>query len=136
MESPCACANLRRASRAATAAYDSALAPVGLRITQFAVLRTLARLGPLPVSRLAAEIALDRSTMGRNLDPLERRGLVRIGIGDRDLRERIAELTPQGEAAIAAALPYWRDAQARIAAVVDNEAIIRLADSLSALSHA
>jgi DNA-binding MarR family transcriptional regulator len=67
---------------------------------------------------------------------LERRGLVRIGIGDRDLRERIAELTPQGEAAIAAALPYWRDAQARIAAVVDNEAIIRLADSLSALSHA
>jgi DNA-binding MarR family transcriptional regulator len=127
MESPCACANLRRASRAATAAYDSALAPVGLRITQFAVLRTLARLGPLPV---------DRSTMGRNLDPLERRGLVRIGIGDRDLRERIAELTPQGEAAIAAALPYWRDAQARIAAVVDNEAIIRLADSLSALSHA
>jgi DNA-binding MarR family transcriptional regulator len=136
MESPCACANLRRASRAATAAYDSALAPVGLRITQFAVLRTLARLGPLPVSRLAAEIALDRSTMGRNLDPLERRGLVRIGIGDRDLRERIAELTPQGEAAIAAALPYWRDAQARIAPIGDNEAIIRLADSLSALSHA
>jgi DNA-binding MarR family transcriptional regulator len=59
-----------------TAAYDRALAPSGLRITQFSILRTLGRLGPLAITRLAAEAALDRSTMGRNLDPRERRGLV------------------------------------------------------------
>ena len=71
-ETPCACSTLRRAARAVTAAYDAALAPSGLRITQFGILRKLARLGPLPVTRLAAEAALDRSTMGRNLNPLER----------------------------------------------------------------
>ncbi len=133
---PCACSTLRRATRTVTAAYDSALAPVGLRITQFSVLRILARLGPLPVSRLAAEIALDRSTMGRNLDPLERRGLVRVGIGDRDQRERVAHLTAAGMAAIEAALPYWRVAQGRIDALVANASIRQLAEKLGALSAA
>ena len=75
-ETPCACDTLRRAARALTAAYDAALAPSGLRNTQFSILRRLARLGPLSGTRLAAEAALDRSTMGRNLNPLERHGLV------------------------------------------------------------
>jgi DNA-binding MarR family transcriptional regulator len=130
---PCACATLRRAARAVTAAYDAALAPSGLRITQFGILRRLARLGPLPVTRLAAESALDRSTMGRNLSPLERRGLVRIKVGDADQRERIACLTAAGEAAIEAALPHWRKAQERIAALVQPSAIAELADQLDAL---
>jgi DNA-binding MarR family transcriptional regulator len=103
-ETPCACTTLRRAARAVTAAYDAALAPSGLRITQFSILRKLARLGPLPVTRLAAEAALDRPTMGRNLNPLERRGLVRIEVGNVDQRERVAYLTAAGEAAIEAAL--------------------------------
>ena len=99
-ETPCACSTLRRAARAVTAAYDAALAPSGLRITQFGILRKLAHFGPLPVTRLAAEAALDRSTMGRNLNPLERRGLVRIKVGNADQRERVAYLTAAGEAAL------------------------------------
>src|SRR6201987_4350623 len=94
-DTPCVCATLRRAARAITAAYDAALAPSGLRITQFSILRRLARLGPLPVTRLAAESALDRSTIGRNLNPLERRGLVRIEVGNVDQRERVAYWTRQ-----------------------------------------
>src|ERR1700732_1549614 len=113
-ETPCACTTLRRATRAVTAAYDAALAPSGLRVTQFSVLRTLARLGPLPVTRLAVEVALDRSTMGRNLDPLERRGLGRIKVGAVDPRGRVARLAAAGERAIEAARPYWRAAQERI----------------------
>ncbi|HEV7440704.1 MAG TPA: MarR family transcriptional regulator [Methylobacterium sp.] len=113
---PCLCTALRRASRSVTAAYDEALRPTGLRITQFALLRTLARTGPVAVTRLAAEIDLDRSTMGRNLDPLERRGLVRLSVGERDQRERVAALTEAGTAAIASALPHWRTIQARLAA--------------------
>ena len=131
-ETPCACGTLRRAARAVTAAYDAALAPSGLRITQFSILRKLARLGPLPVTRLAAEAALDRSTMGRNLNPLERRGLVRIEVGNVDQRERVAHLTAAGEAAIEAALPHWRKAQERIAALVQPSAIGELADQLDA----
>jgi len=133
LETPCACSTLRRATRAVTAMYDAALAPSGLRITQFSVLVVLGRLGPLPVTRLAAEVALDRSTMGRNLDPLERRGLVRIKVGDVDQRERVAHLTAAGERAIEAARPYWRAAQERIATLVPPSAIRSLADQLDAL---
>ena len=133
-ETLCACTTLRRAARAVTAAYDAALAPSGLRITQFSILRRLARLGPLPVTRLAAEAALDRSTMGRNLNPLERRGLVRIEVGDADQRERIAYLTAAGEAAMKAALPRWRKAQQRIATLVEPSAIAELADQLDAFA--
>src|ERR1700682_5379564 len=132
LETPCACTTLRRAARAVTAAYDAALAPSGLRITQFSILRRLARLGPLSVTRLAAEAALDRSTMGRNLNPLERRGLVRIEGGNVDQRERVAYLTAAGEAAIEAALPYWRKTQKRIAALVRPSAIGELAGRLRA----
>jgi len=135
-ETPCICSTLRRATRAITATYDAALAPSGLRVTQFAVLRTLARLGPLPVTRLAAETALDRSTMGRNLDPLERRGLVRIEVGQADQRERVAHLTAAGEAAVETALPYWRRAQERVAALVDPSAVRVLAEQLGALQDA
>src|SRR3984893_12228140 len=134
-ETPCACTTLRRAARAVTTAYDAALAPSGLRITQFSVLCTLARFGPLPVRRLAAEAALYRSTMGRNLNPLERHGLVRIEVGNVDQRERVAHLTAAGEAAIEAALPRWREAQERIAALVQASTIGELADQLDALGH-
>jgi DNA-binding MarR family transcriptional regulator len=113
--------------------YDAALAPSGLRITQFGILHRLARLGPLPVTRLAAESALDRSTMGRNLNPLERRGLVRIELGNVDQRERVVHLTAAGEAALEAALPHWRTAQKRVAALVQPSAIAELADQLDAL---
>lgn len=132
-DSPCACAQLRRATRALTAAYDAALAPAGLRVTQFSLLRTLERLGPQPITRLAAEAALDRSTMGRNLDPLERRGLVRVAVGEADGRERVAHLTEAGAAAIEAALPHWRAVQEQVTALVQPHAIGRLADQLGAL---
>jgi DNA-binding MarR family transcriptional regulator len=132
-ETPCACSNLRRATRAVTAMYDAALAPSGLRVTQFSVLSAVARLGPLPVTRLAAEIALDRSTMGRNLDPLERRGFIRIMVGNVDQRERVVHLTAAGARAIEAARPYWHAAQERIATLVPPSAIRSLADQLGAL---
>jgi DNA-binding MarR family transcriptional regulator len=130
---PCACIVLRRATRAVTAAYDKALEPSGLRITQFSVLRTLARHGPMAVTKLANTVALDRSTMGRNLDPLERRGLVKFDVGTSDQRERIAHLTAAGEAAIQAALPLWRETQDRIGALLDPAALRTLAKQAAVL---
>lgn len=105
IDGPCVCTQLRRLTRVVTAAYDEALRPSGLRITQFSLLRILTRLGPVPVTRLAEEAALDRSTMGRNLDPLERRGLVRLEVGERDQRVRVVHLTQAGRDALAAATP-------------------------------
>ncbi|MEL6060177.1 MULTISPECIES: MarR family winged helix-turn-helix transcriptional regulator [unclassified Methylobacterium] len=130
----CTCSALRRATRALTAAYDAALKPAGLRVTQFALLRYLDRLGPIPVTRLAAEAALERTTMGRNLDPLKRRGLVAITPGAEDPRARIVSLTGAGREALAAATPYWREAQARINARVDPATVSAVAEALIAAS--
>jgi DNA-binding MarR family transcriptional regulator len=132
-ETPCTCDTLRHATRAIAAAYDAALASSGLRITHSAFCASSLALAPCPSRDLPAEAALDRSTMGRNLDPLERRGLVRIEAGNIDQRERVAYLTAAGEAAIEAALPHWRKAQERIAALVQPSAIGELADQLDAL---
>lgn len=109
----CACVRARRASRALTDLYDAALRPVGLKITQFSALRTVQRIGPVSISALAEEMALDRSTLGRNLLLLKRRGLVRLGGGD-DLRERSVELTPRARGLLERALPRWEQAQAKV----------------------
>lgn len=106
----CACVRLRRASRAVTGLYDQALEPTGLKLTQFSALRTLQRLGPVNISVLAEEMALDRSTLGRNLLVLKRRGLVRLGDGE-DMRAWSVALTPKAERLLEAALPGWSAAQ-------------------------
>ncbi len=88
------------------------------------------------MTRLAAEAALDRSTMGRNLDPLERRGLVRLTVNAADQRERVAALTEAGRAALAAALPLWRAAQARVETAFPPAAVADLAGRLARLDSA
>ena len=96
---PCTCGRLRRASRALTQLYDDAMAPAGLRVTQFSLLRALARGGPLRISELAARQLLDRTALSRNLDPLVDAGYVDIVRG-RDARTREVAITPMGAAAL------------------------------------
>ena len=112
--SPCTCSRLRRATRALTQLYDDALEPVGLRVTQLSLLRTLQRLGTLTIGELAARNLLDRTALSRNLDPLAAKRLVAIQPG-RDARTREVSLTRQGTAAIAAAAPHWERAQREVA---------------------
>lgn len=115
MSSPCACSGLRRASRALTRLYDEALAPSGLTTTQFAILRTLVRLGPSSVTALARATGHERSAMTRNLRPLADTGYVLIGDGP-DQRSRATSITDAGRAAITRAEPGWQRIQARVEA--------------------
>ncbi len=110
----CACTMSRRAARALTRVYDEALAASGLKVTQFSLLRTLQRTGDLHITGLARMTGLERSTLGRNLRLLEVAGLVSLSEG-RDGRERLIVLTQAGSTAIAAAMPLWQRAQARVA---------------------
>ena len=112
--SPCTCGRLRRATRALTQLYDDLMAPSGLRVTQFSLLRTLERLGPQHITALAAATLLDRTALSRTLDPLVAVGLVAIVPG-RDARTREAALTRSGTAALRAAEPHWKRAQAAVA---------------------
>jgi DNA-binding MarR family transcriptional regulator len=110
----CACGRLRRATRALTQLYDDAMAPAGLRVTQFSLLRTLARDGPLRISDLAARQLLDRTALSRNLDPLVEHGYVDIVCG-RDARTREVAVTRKGTSALRVAEPYWMRAQKEVA---------------------
>jgi DNA-binding MarR family transcriptional regulator len=112
-KTPCACIRVRRAARAVTDLYDRALEGTGLKVTQFSVLRTIGRMEGASISEVADELALDRSTLGRNLIPLTRRGLVRLS-GGADLRQRTVALTPRARKLVEACLPAWEAAQATV----------------------
>ena len=114
MSTDCACFNVRKAARALTAFYDQVIAPTGLRATQGTLLVALARAGDIPVTRLAGILGMDRTTLTRNLEPLERDGLVALRPGE-DRRVRLAGITEKGRKALAAAMPLWREAQRQIA---------------------
>lgn len=110
----CACGRLRRATRALTQLYDDAMAPAGLRVTQFSLLRTLARDGPLRISELAERQLLDRTALSRNLDPLVDHGYIEVIRGN-DARTREVALTRKGNVALKRSEPCWAQAQKTVA---------------------
>jgi DNA-binding MarR family transcriptional regulator len=110
----CVCFNLRKAARAVTQVYDDILRPTGLRATQHSLLYVIQLSGTVSVSTLAERAVMDRTTLARNLDLLEREGLVRIQAGAEDARVREVSLTPAAKKKLAAALPYWEKAQAQV----------------------
>lgn len=109
----CTCANLRKATRVVTQAYDTALAPTGLRTTQFSLLAALSRRPDLPLTQLAEALVMDRTTLTRNLKPLVGQGLIRID-QEKDARVRRINLTEDGKSALNDALPRWQEAQSRL----------------------
>ncbi len=109
----CACLQLRKATRAVTQLYDKALRPIGLRSTQLPILVTLAAHGALSLTDLADSLVLDRTTLIRTLQPLQRRGLVEAGRDD-GKRTRRAALTVEGQEAVAVAVPIWAEVQTRV----------------------
>jgi DNA-binding MarR family transcriptional regulator len=106
----CVCTAIRRASRTITHHYDEALRDSGLRNTQFTLLATLVQTGPMPMTRLAAFLSLERTTLTRNLKSLLRDGLVESH-AEKDGRVRKIAITAKGEAKARAAFPFWRKAQ-------------------------
>jgi DNA-binding MarR family transcriptional regulator len=116
----CACANLRRAARAVTQLFDEALAPSGLRTTQFTLLVTNRLMGESIINELAERMAMDRTTLSRNLKPLVRSGLLEVRPGE-DGRTRLVRLTPAGEQALEEAYPLWQQAQQETVGVLGED---------------
>jgi DNA-binding MarR family transcriptional regulator len=110
----CACFSLRKAARAVTQRYDDALRPAGLRTTQFSLLALLRLAGRVPMTRLAEEAVMDRTTLARNLKVLQRGGLVRVLPGA-DARVREVEITRTGVTKLEEAFPLWQRAQRSMA---------------------
>ena len=126
----CNCLAIRQAARHVSQFYDQLFAPIGLRATQFAILYRLQRDGPMTINGLAAALVMDRTTLGRNILPLQRDGLVEIAASPADRRRRELCLSPAGEDKLSRAIERWRVAQTRFDAVFGSERAARLRDLL------
>jgi DNA-binding MarR family transcriptional regulator len=113
--SACAAYQFRRTSRAVARLYDAAIAPSGIRSTQFAILTAIAKLQPVSMSRIGEILVIDPATITRSVRLLQKDGLLEIA--PRGLRrQRLLTLTLKAEKALAVAVPLWREAQARFIA--------------------
>lgn len=138
MAADCLCFRARRAARAVTRAYDLALRPTGLQATQVTLMNAVA-LGPegaQPMGQLAELLALDVSTLTRNLKPLEAAGLLSVGRNQADRRVRMVALTEAGKTRLAEALPHWRRAHAEITATLGDDTAQSLRAVLDATNQA
>lgn len=112
-ETPGLCNNtaVRKAARHLTRFYDACMAETNLRTTQYAILNVLAREGPVTIAALAERLTMDRATMGHNLRPLEREGLVTVKVARKDRRAREVALSAKGRRREAQCKPLWLKAQ-------------------------
>jgi DNA-binding MarR family transcriptional regulator len=135
----CTCLRLRKASRRVTQIYDQCLEPFGLTVTQYGVLGHLATFDGSSIGALAEKLAMDPTTLTRNLQPLQRQGFVAVKPDRRDRRARCLHLTTSGRRAFERAKPGWARAQGHIEQVLGdietpalNAALDRVLERLTA----
>jgi DNA-binding MarR family transcriptional regulator len=117
----CNCLAIRQAARHVTQFYDQLFAPAGLRATQYAILSRLKRGGPMTINALAAALVMDRTTLGRNILPLQRDGLIEVVASPQDRRRRELRLTAAGTEKQRLGSEHWSVAQQRFDDVFGSE---------------
>jgi DNA-binding MarR family transcriptional regulator len=126
----CTCHLLRSAARRVTQVYDDALRPAGLKTSQFSLLATLRHAEALTLGELAERLSMDRTTLTRNLRPLQQAGWIERVSDPLDRRRVQLALTPAGHATLAHARPLWRDAQHAFRARVGTASVRALHTAL------
>ncbi|HYL33835.1 MAG TPA: MarR family transcriptional regulator [Stellaceae bacterium] len=130
----CLCLHLQRAARAVARRFDAALRPLGLTNGQFSMMMSLNRPAPPTIGDVASLLAMDRTTLTAALKPLERRGLVTVTVDPADKRSRQLQLTPEGRALLAKALPIWKRTHATLDGEIGWPNTARLRADLRGLS--
>ncbi len=113
--------------------YDGHLDGAGLRNTQYAILAALQRLGPTTINALAQDMVMDRTTLGRNIVPLQRRRLIVASKGRDDGRSKELRLTKTGLARLQAGVEGWAKAQAQFEATLGRDRAAQLRELLRAV---
>ena len=129
----CLCFHLQRAARVLARHFDDALRPLGLTSWQFSLLMALNQPSPPSIGSVASVLGADRTTLTAALKPVQRRGLVTVGIDANDRRSRRLKLTRAGCALLARAVPIWRCSHAKIDPLLPRGGSDRLRDELRAL---
>ncbi len=131
----CTCFSLRKAARAVTQFYDHMLSSVGIRSTQFNLLVSMASSSARTLTDMAALLVMDRTTLTRNLRPLEKAGYVHI-IEALDKRSKAYALTEQGKSVVSRAMPLWQSAQEKVQEVAGPEHFKALQEELGHVTKA
>lgn len=131
---PCACWHVRRASRVLSQIYDTHLRPVGIRSSQFGMLRCIEAAPNLCISHMARLLGMDQTTVTRNIETLERNGLVHTVYDTIDPRKKLVRLSDQGEKAVLKALPLWEEAQGQVMARMGAEKYRAFLESMEGIS--
>ncbi|HJS99842.1 MAG TPA: MarR family winged helix-turn-helix transcriptional regulator [Terriglobales bacterium] len=132
---PCACANLRRATRAVTRMYNHTLRSDGLEITQFTILMALSQTGETTQGRLGKLLALDSTTLTRTLKLVKERGWVKAKPGD-DRRQNLLMLTAAGRDQLQRATPHWKRAQEKLRTALGEATWSQLGELLAEVTRA
>jgi DNA-binding MarR family transcriptional regulator len=131
--SECVCFNLRKATRVATQIYDNVLRPAGIRGTQFSIMAVLAIVGSETITNLSEILVMDRTTLSRNLKPMEKASLIKISQG-KDQRTKSVSLTRKGVKTFEEAYPLWKKAQTRIVEHLGRERFNSFLEDLNKIS--
>ena len=108
----CVCLAVRKTARLVARRYDDAMRPLGITSGQFSVLAALLRDGAVPLGALAEQLGMDRTTLNRNLKPLELQKLVETTHDEADARVRGLVLSNKGRILVERAIPIWTGVQA------------------------
>ena len=116
----CTCFNLRRVTRVITQCVDTEFRRYGIRITQTPILNALQARSDWSMAEMSDFLGTDRTTLLRNLRPLQREGLIKISGGGRGGHVQLA-ITDKGRTAITKLLPAWRSAQEKVVAILGEK---------------
>ncbi len=128
--SACVCNNLKAAARASGRAYDAALAPHGINVTQYAILSNADRYGPVPQMRLAEHLEMERTTLYRALAILEKRELLKLTSTSPGPTKSVS-LTPAGKALLEAARADWEPLQERFVQAFGADGLQQLSELMA-----
>jgi DNA-binding MarR family transcriptional regulator len=133
VRSDCICTSLRMAARVVTREYDRALQPAGVSTNAYAILARIEKDGPMAIGALATRLALDRTTLSREIDALVLARLVSVTRDPADRRRRVVSLTAEGARRVELARPLWAKAQRELAGRFDGDRAVALVGELHAL---
>ena len=116
----CLCFNLRRVSRVVTQYFDAEMRRQGIRVTQGTLLSVLHSTGRSTMAEMSEILGMERTTLLRNLRPLQRDGLIAIEGGGHGGPVDIS-LTETGRQQIEKLAPAWESAQRAAVQVLGEE---------------